>query len=172
MSHKLIARPTALAPLRRFGPTARMCVCVRERRRPPAVVTEARAWTCNDECVIRLQVWDNGSWVRVKWDNTGETGCYWIASMWTCLPHNTGSAPRQPPPPCTTRHAQAQGMKHGRMTNDAYVCTFIQGDTRKDDTEARLSCHSTLCPNPSLSLCRQRGTKRRAPELLRLVFSG
>jgi hypothetical protein len=43
--------------------------------------------------VIRLQVWDNGSWARVKWDNTGETGCYWIASMWTCLPHNTGSAP-------------------------------------------------------------------------------
>jgi hypothetical protein len=57
------------------------------------VVTEARAWTCNDECVIRMQVWDNGSWVRVKWDNTGETGCYWIASMWTCLPHNTGFCP-------------------------------------------------------------------------------
>ncbi len=36
------------------------------------------------------EVWDNGSWVRVKWDMTGETGCYWIASMWTCLPHNTG----------------------------------------------------------------------------------
>lgn len=36
------------------------------------------------------EVWDEGSWVRVKWDNTGETGCYWIASMWTCLPHNTG----------------------------------------------------------------------------------
>jgi len=36
------------------------------------------------------EVWDNGSWVRVKWDQTGETGCYWIASMWTCLPHETG----------------------------------------------------------------------------------
>ena len=47
------------------------------------------------------------------------------------------------------------------QTHNAYIrmwihmhtrYTFTQGDTRKDDTEARLSCHSTLCPNPSLSL--------------------
>lgn len=36
------------------------------------------------------EVWEEGTWCRVKWDNTGETGCYWIGSMWTCLPHNTG----------------------------------------------------------------------------------
>jgi hypothetical protein len=53
-----------------------------------------------------------------------------------------------------------------------HVCTYIQADTSKDDTDAHLSCHSTLCPNPSLTLCRQRGAKRRAPELLRLVFLG
>ena len=41
MSHKLIARPTALAQLKRFGPPPPACVCLRERRRPPAVVTEA-----------------------------------------------------------------------------------------------------------------------------------
>ncbi|EKX55224.1 hypothetical protein GUITHDRAFT_99004 [Guillardia theta CCMP2712] len=37
-----------------------------------------------------VEIWDDGAWIRVKWDVTGETGCYWIASMWTCLPHDTG----------------------------------------------------------------------------------
>ena len=36
------------------------------------------------------EVWDEGAWCRVKWDSTGETGTYWIASMWTCIPHTTG----------------------------------------------------------------------------------
>mmetsp|Transcript_11860 Transcript_11860/g.23702 ORF Transcript_11860/g.23702 Transcript_11860/m.23702 type:complete len:143 (-) Transcript_11860:74-502(-) len=68
---------------------------------------------CSDEGPGTVEeVWDNGSWVRVKWDITGETGCYWIASMWTCLPHNTGGHDKgrhgcsplvsiDPPPPPT-----------------------------------------------------------------------
>jgi len=37
------------------------------------------------------EVWgEDNSWIRVKWDVTGETGCYWVASLWTCLPHATG----------------------------------------------------------------------------------
>uniref|UniRef100_A0A7S0QVA1 Uncharacterized protein n=1 Tax=Cryptomonas curvata TaxID=233186 RepID=A0A7S0QVA1_9CRYP len=40
------------------------------------------------------EVWDDGAWCRVRWDKTDETGCYWIASMWTCLPHATGGHDR------------------------------------------------------------------------------
>uniref|UniRef100_A0A7S1MY64 Uncharacterized protein n=2 Tax=Hemiselmis andersenii TaxID=464988 RepID=A0A7S1MY64_HEMAN len=37
-----------------------------------------------------IEVWEEGTWCRVKWDLTGESGTYWFSSMWTCLPHDTG----------------------------------------------------------------------------------
>lgn len=57
--------------------------------------------SANGEGVIE-EVWDDGQWCRVKWDETGETGCYWFSSMWTCLPHATGTTPdcHARTPPC------------------------------------------------------------------------